>query len=39
MNEVLFSIEIPKTFEVGFIIGIIIALIADFIGIYINNHT
>ena len=28
MNEVLFSVEIPKTFEVGIVIGSLIGFIA-----------
>ena len=39
MNEVLFSVEIPKTFEVGFVIGIIIGYIAGaFVITYINDN-
>jgi len=38
MNEVLLSIEIPKTFEVGIVIGAIIGYIAGvFVHIYIDN--
>ena len=40
MNEVLFSLEIPKTFEVGVVIGSLIGFIAGaFINIYNNTHT